>query len=159
MTDELQIKAPNRRRQNRVAAMQFIYMHSINKSETTPDMLRRFFENQENPREFYEFAEELVLGVIEHAAEVDKRIDECSSNWKFERIAKVDLAILRLAVYELLHREDIPPIVTIDEAIDISKEYSDDDARRFINGMLDKIKESLSRPLRQPKSRDEGDEA
>jgi transcription antitermination protein NusB len=134
-------------------------MHSINKSETTPDMLRRFFGNQESPREFYEFAEELVLGVIEHAAEVDKRIDDCSSNWKFERIAKVDLAILRLAVYELLYREDIPPIVTIDEAIDISKEYSDDDARRFINGMLDKIKESLNRPLRQAKSKDDSDEA
>ena len=63
-------------------------------------------------------------------------------------MARCDLAILRLAVYELLYRTDIPPIVTINEAIDLAKIYSTDDSHRFVNGVLDKVKKHLSRPLR-----------
>ena len=68
-----------------------------------------------------------------------------------DRIARVDLAILRLAVFELLFRPDIPPIVSINEAIDLAKTFSSGESRRFINGVLDSVKGRLNRPLRTPK--------
>ena len=69
-------------------------------------------------------------------------------NWYFNRIAKVDLSILRLAIFELNHRLDIPPIVSINEAIELSKILSNTDSKRFINGILAQLKAKLNRPLR-----------
>ncbi|MDX2110096.1 MAG: transcription antitermination factor NusB [Verrucomicrobiota bacterium] len=100
------------------------------------------------PREDWQFAEELVLGVIEHLEEIDEIIRSHTRNWDFKRIARIDLSILRLAIYEMLHRKDVPPIVSINEAIDLSKLYSNADAKRFINGILDQFKLRLNRPLR-----------
>lgn len=139
----------SRRRDNRVAAVQFLYMWHSNPPENLLDEVRRFFESQERPREYYSFAEELVLGVIENIDEVDNTIKEHAKNWDFSRIARIDLAILRLAIYEMLHRRDIPPVVSINEAIDLSKEFSIPDAKRFINGILDQFKLKLNRPLRK----------
>jgi N utilization substance protein B len=70
-------------------------------------------------------------------------------NWEFERIAKIDLAILRLAMFEMLHRKDIPPVVSINEAIDLSKQFSNADSKRFINGILDRLKDQLGRDARK----------
>lgn len=140
--------APNARRQNRVAAMQFLYMYEANRPDDLRDALRLFFGNQEKPREYFQFAEELVSGAVEHLEIVDHTIQSNAQNWSFKRIAKVDLAILRLAIHELLHRNDIPPVVSINEAIDLSKEFSEPDAKRFINGILDRVKGTLTRPFR-----------
>lgn len=82
--------------------------------------------------------------------ELDGHIKGLAHNWEFERIAKIDLAILRLAMFEMLHRKDIPPVVSINEAIDLSKLYSSADAKRFINGVLDRMKDQLGRDLRKP---------
>ena len=109
----------------------------------------QFFENQEKDRPYYSFAEELINGTINNIAAIDQEIASHASNWTFERIAKVDLAILRLAIFELLHRTDIPPIVSINEAIDLSKTFSTPDSKRFINGILDKMKNKITRPLRK----------
>lgn len=136
------------RRENRIAAMQFIYMREVNHADNLKDAMRIFFEGRELPRDQYAFAEELVVGVYDHLDRIDKTIEQCAQNWAFKRIAKVDLAIIRLAIYELLFREDIPPIVSINEAIDLGKIFSDIDSKRFINGILDKVKERLKRPLR-----------
>ena len=70
-------------------------------------------------------------------------------NWDFNRIAKMDLAILRISMFEMIHRKDIPPVVSINEAIDLSKEYSNADSKRFINGVLDRLKGSLGRDSRK----------
>jgi len=137
------------RRDNRVAAMQFLYQWSINRTDDLPGSLALFFKDQEHPRDYYAFGEELIHGAIHHMAEIDDVIRHYLRNWDFERIAKIDLAILRLAIYEMLKRRDIPPIVSINEAIDLSKEYSIPDAKRFINGILDQFKLTLDRPLRQ----------
>ena len=138
----------SRRRDNRVAALQFLYMWDANPPQDLAAELRRFFEAQEHPRDYYGFAEELANGTIEHIGEVDDVIKEHARNWDFKRIARVDLAILRLAIYEMLHRRDIPPVVSINEAIDLSKSFSIPDAKRFINGILDQFKLKLNRPLR-----------
>lgn len=141
----------NVRRLNRMATIQFLYAWEINRPEEDERALREFFSEQEEPREFFSFAEDLIWGFLENRPSVDEEIKKYSANWSFERIAKIDLAILRLAVYELLHREDIPPIVSINEAIDLTKVFSSDDSKRFVNGILDKVKGGLSRPLREAK--------
>ena len=133
---------------NRLCAVQLLYMWDINKPESLESALIDFFELKECKREVFGFAEELFRGCLEHIVQIDATIKENSQNWKFDRIAKVDLAILRLAVFELLFRNDIPPIVSIDEAIELAKELSTSDSKRFINGILDKLKLGLNRPLR-----------
>jgi len=138
----------SRGRDNRNAAVQFLYMWEANPPQSLNDELATFFSSQEKPREYYSFAEELIHGVVDNVAEVDAIIKEYAKNWDFKRIARVDLAILRLAIYEMLHRKDIPPVVSINEAIDLSKLFSIPDAKRFINGILDQFKAKIDRPLR-----------
>jgi N utilization substance protein B len=137
------------RRDGRVAALQYLYAWSMNEPKNLPDDLHVFFENCEAPREHYAFGEELIHGVIEHQAEIDAQIKALAHNWDFERIAKIDLAILRLAMFEMMHRKDIPPVVSINEAIDLSKQFSNADAKRFINGILDRLKGQLGRDARK----------
>lgn len=131
-----------------MCAVQFLYQWELNKPDELNDALRVFVETQDQQRDYYTFAEELIQGVIEHIAVVDAEIKAHAANWTFERIAKVDLSVLRLAIYELLHRRDIPPIVSINEAIELGKIYSTPDSKRFINGILDQMKNKIDRPLR-----------
>jgi N utilization substance protein B len=137
------------RRDGRVAALQFLYAWSINEPKNLLEDLRVFFENCESPREYYSFGEELIHGVIEHREEIDAQIKALAHNWEFERIAKIDLAILRVAMFEMIYRKDIPPVVSINEAIDLSKQFSNADAKRFINGILDRLKGQLGRDARK----------
>lgn len=137
------------RRDGRVAALQFLYAWSINAPRNLAEDLGEFFANCEGPREHYAFGEELIHGVIEHIAEIDSRIKGLAHNWDFERIAKIDLAILRLAMFEMIYRKDIPPVVSINEAIDLSKQFSNADSKRFINGILDRLKDQLGRDARK----------
>ncbi|MSU41729.1 MAG: transcription antitermination factor NusB [Pedosphaera sp.] len=94
------------------------------------------------------FAEPLIRGVLEHRAEIDARIMSHADNWDLHRMAGVDRNVLRLAIYEMLHRDDIPPVVSINEAVDIAKRFSTDESGRFVNGLLDKVKQGLARPAR-----------
>lgn len=131
-----------------MCSVQFLYQWELNKPEQLNDALRVFIESQEQDRDYYAFAEELIHGVIENIEQVDQEIKSHAANWTFERIAKVDLSVLRLAIYELLYRRDIPPIVSINEAIELGKIYSNPDSKRFINGILDQMKNKIDRPLR-----------
>jgi len=137
------------RHDGRVSALQYLYAWSINTPSNLPDDLRLFFEGQEHPREHYAFGEELIDGVIKNQAAIDAQIRGLAQNWEFARIAKIDLAILRIAIFEMLHRRDIPPVVSINEAIDISKQFSNADSKRFINGILDRLKDQLGRDARK----------
>jgi N utilization substance protein B len=137
------------RRDGRVAALQYLFAWSINRPDNLANDLQSFFEAQEKPREHYSFGEELIHGVIENIADIDARIKALAHNWEFERIAKIDLAILRVAMFEMIHRKDIPPVVSINEAIDLSKLFSNADAKRFINGILDRLKDQLGRDARK----------
>lgn len=137
------------RREGRVAAVQYLYAWSLNPPTHLGTDLAVFFEGMEKPRDFYAFGEELIHGTIEHVEAIDARIRALAQNWEFERIAKIDLAILRVAIFEMLHRRDIPPVVSINEAIDLSKQFSNADAKRFINGILDRLKDELGRDARK----------
>ena len=137
------------RRDGRVAALQYLFAWSMNRPANLAEDLRVFFEGMEQPRDHYAFGEELIHGVIEHAEELDTEIKGLVHNWDFSRIAKVDLAILRLSMYEMKYRKDIPPVVSINEAIDLSKQFSNADSKRFINGVLDRLKGQLGRDSRK----------
>jgi len=137
------------RRDGRMTAVQYLYSWSINAPSNLLEDLRLFYENQDQPREHYAFGEELIHGTIEHAPEIDGHIKSLAHNWEFDRIAKIDLAILRVAIYEMMYRKDIPPVVSINEAIDLSKQFSNADAKRFINGILDRLKDQLGRDARK----------
>lgn len=94
------------------------------------------------------FADPLIRGAIENKDESDEQIKKHAKNWDLHRIAAVDRNIMRLAIYEMLHRDDIPPVVSINEAVDIAKKFSTQDSGKFVNGILDKIKGELMRPAR-----------
>ncbi|OUW15300.1 MAG: transcription antitermination factor NusB [Opitutales bacterium TMED158] len=136
------------RRMCRIAAMQYLYAWSINPPSDLDSSLGIFYDDQEEERDYYSFADELIFGVIENLEAIDGNIKDLASNWDFGRIAKIDLSILRMAIFELLYRKDIPPVVTINEAIDLSKSYSAEESRRFVNGILDRLRGQLNRPSR-----------
>lgn len=92
----------------------------------------------------YTFAAELVNGVIAHLSEIDGRISEKSKHWSMARMARVDLNILRMAVFELLYRPDIPKNVTMNEAIEVAKRFGAEDSASFVNGILDEIASTVT---------------
>ena len=127
------------RRKARVLALQIIYQHDIG-SRPFDDILRSFWESQGlPPAEIQTFAEDLAAGVRDHLEEIDALAGEYSSHWNLDRMAAVDRNILRLAVYELIYRGDIPPKVTINEFVEIAKKFSTGDSGSFVNGVLDRI--------------------
>jgi len=87
----------------------------------------------------------LIEGVKEFQPEIDALIERFSENWKMSRMSRVDRNVLRLAIYELLHCHDIPPKVSINEAIDIAKRFGTEDSGAFINGILDSVRISLEK--------------
>jgi N utilization substance protein B len=89
------------------------------------------------------FAKLLVSGTIEHISEVDAMIKKHIINWDFERLNKVDLAVLRISTYPLMFQKDIHPSIIIDEAIDIVKEFGSDDSFKFVNAVLDSIRKEV----------------
>ena len=97
------------------------------------------------------FAVPLIKGVLQHREAIDEHIKKHCKNWDFNRIAVVDRNIMRLAIFEMLHREDIPPVVSINEAVDIAKKFSTEDSGKFVNGILDKVRGEILRPARNVK--------
>ena len=90
-------------------------------------------------RALREFSKDLAKGVVENKQEVDARIRKASKNWRLERMSRVDRTVLRLATYEIVFRNDIPPKVSIDEAVELGKKFGSADSPAFINGILDNI--------------------
>lgn len=129
------------RRENRAVAMQYVYMCDISGQNSSPALVSEFLASKPRDREFYSFAEELIAGVFANIEKIDGYISGAAENWSLNRICKVDLALLRVAVFEMFYRDDIPCVVSINEAIDLSKLFSGPDSKRFINGILDKLKD------------------
>ena len=130
-----------RRRQAREIALQALYI--IDTSGTSEAEAFAIVNRREDPADeaTLEFARSLVAGAVKEKADLDKLIEGAAQNWALARMAAVDRNVLRLSAYELLHRKDTPVNVVIDEAIEIVRKYSTEDSTRFINGILDKLKE------------------
>ena len=150
--DEDLITNPNwsQRRQNRATAFRFIFQWEMNPPEDVNEEFSELLGRLGQDEEYFSFAIELVDGVIEKIEVIDSIIRELVTNWEFSRIAKADLALLRVALYEIKYRLDVPPIVIIDETLEISKEFSSENSRKFLNGVLDKALSMMPRPARKP---------
>ena len=96
------------------------------------------------PQEAMAFADTLLDAVLSHGHEIDELIQSCSMHWSLERIGVVERNILRFAICELLYVPEVPPKVTINEAVEIAKKYGAEDASIFVNGILDRIKNDMS---------------
>jgi N utilization substance protein B len=137
-----------KRREGREAAVQFLFQSDLNKIETLEDALEEFWKLRESSARTREFAGELIKGVLEHHDAIDERIKRVTANYELHRIAPVDRNILRVAIYEMIYTSEVPPVVCINEAIEIAKRFGSEDSGRFVNGILDKLKEEVARPLR-----------
>jgi N utilization substance protein B len=164
-----------KRREARERAVQFLFQNDLNPPENLEGALNQFWDTQRaaaiaeekgtanwgQPVELPPpttdeaairlFADPLIRGTLEFRNESDEIIKKHAKNWDLHRIAAVDRNILRLAIYEMMHRDDIPPIVSINEAVDIAKKFSTQDSGKFVNGILDKVKGELMRPARAVK--------
>ena len=150
--DEDLITNPNwsQRRQNRATAFRFLFQWELNPTDRLNEDLAEFIDRLEHDEDYYTYSFELVDGVLDKIKILDSIIQEIVTNWDFSRIAKADLALLRLALYEIKYRLDVPPVVIIDEALEISKEFSSENSKKFLNGVLDKALEQIERPARKP---------
>ncbi|MBA2623704.1 MAG: transcription antitermination factor NusB [Chthoniobacterales bacterium] len=136
-----------KRRMGRQAAIQFHFWRDAHGGDALEKMddFWEFCPAKPNVRAF---AQPLIDGMVTHLPEIDDRISRYTENYDLNRISPVDRAVLRLAIFELLHRDDIPPVVSINEAIELAKTFGGPDSGRFVNGVLDRVKDDLSRPLR-----------
>ncbi|SES62870.1 transcription antitermination factor NusB [Anaerobranca gottschalkii] len=125
------------RKEARELAFQGIYQMDILKEKA-----RTIIDNllSERPIKDIEYLQDVLLGVEGNLEIIDEKIKKFSKNWKLERLSKVDKAILRLAIYEILFKEDVPDIVAINEGVELAKNYSNEDSPKFINGLLDQIR-------------------
>jgi len=132
----------SRRTKSRERALQALYQIDV-AAEGIDDALARFWRSFEPvEREVMDSAEALVRGVAASRREVDEAIEGASSNWRLDRMAKVDRNVLRLAVHELLHT-DVPVKVVINEAIELGKKFGSESSGAFVNGVLDRIAAGL----------------
>ena len=122
----------------RECALKMLYQLDI-ADQPLDDVFPLFWEHYPAPQEVREFAEFLVRGTREHLSDIDQKLSQYAENWQLNRMAAVDRNILRFAAYELLYIDEIPPKVTINEAVNIAKKYSQEEAGKFVNGVLDKI--------------------
>jgi N utilization substance protein B len=134
------------RRKGRIIAFQSLYRYDL--SGAGMDELMDFSwldaDRRSKPtEETFLFARLLIKGTLEQLGKVDDAIKSQLENWDFSRLSRVDLAILRVSVYCLMFQKEIPPTVTIDEAVDISKSFGAADSYRFVNGVLDAVRKSL----------------
>lgn len=134
------MKHPKRRRTHaRELALQFLYQHDLRGHETM-EGLTEFLERECKDEEVKGFATRLVLGTIRQLDGADRLLREVTRNWDLDRMAVVDRNVLRMAIFELLHCPDIPPKVTINEAIELGKKFSTANSGAFINGILDRVR-------------------
>ena len=131
-----------RRTKGREAALRVLYQLDLTR-DPPEEILREFWEESPLGAEVRSFAEQLVRGVIDQRAHLDSLINEVSAHWSVDRMSVIDRNILRIAIFELMCMADIPPKVSINEAIELAKVYGAKESPAFINGILDPVSKDL----------------
>jgi transcription antitermination factor NusB len=134
-----------KRTRARELALQILYQADLRGDEVLDD-LSRLLEESGKGEDVREFARELVVGTRGRTEDLDRMISEVAEHWDVRRMATVDRNIIRMAVFEMLERDDIPRKVSINEAIELGKKYSTQQSGAFINGILDRIRRGLEEP-------------
>jgi N utilization substance protein B len=135
------------RHEGRTLAVQFLFQRDFNAGDLE-EALKQFWADRDVSRRVREFAESLIRGVEQHREELDRFLQACAEHWDVHRMGGVDRNVMRVALYEMRYRADIPPAVSINEAIELAKELSSDESGRFVNGILDRARRELNRPAR-----------
>jgi len=126
----------------RIVALQTLYEYEFriqcgDTTVTSEEILQRNIDRYEEAIEDTEFVDELVRGVLKEQADLDAKIQPIAPDWPIEQIARIDRNILRIGVYELLHKADVvPPKVAINEAVELAKAFGSDNSSKFVNGVL-----------------------
>ncbi len=137
------------RRQAREWAVQFLFQTEFNPDDLEQALDDFWSDEEKKPSERDRaYVDEVVHGVIEKRREIDRTLSKYTKNWDVDRLGVLDRTVMRVAVYEMLFRGDIPPVVSINEAVEIAKAYSGKASGRFVNGVLDRIQKELDRPAR-----------
>lgn len=124
------------RKTAREVAMKLAFASLFGGEETYEDVLDKSGITEEPLEEDITYSEQVISGIEEHEAEIDDIIKELSIGWRIERMPRVDLCVLRVAIYEMLYRKDIPCGVSINEAVELAKQFGGDRSSAYINGML-----------------------
>jgi len=135
------------RREGREAAIQFLYQRDLN-AGTGPMELDAYYRFRSLSPSAKRFCDRLIRGALEQLESLDENIRSHADNYDLHRLSAVDRNVLRLATYEIIHCPDTPPVVAINEAIEIAKKYSTEESGKFVNGILDRIRLTLGRPGR-----------
>jgi len=144
----MQKKKVSGRRETREWIIQFLFQLDFNPEPI--DIALNDFWAEKNPSEREKkYAEEIIKGVVQHKDELDDRLSQYAKRWDSERMGAVDRTVMRVALFEMLYRDDIPPVVSINEAVHFAKDFSSFQSGRFVNGVLDRIRKNLiDRPSR-----------
>jgi transcription antitermination factor NusB len=122
----------------RECVLKILYQIEVKKDDPQ-EVIRQYWEDNPVDEEVSSFADRIVSGTLAHLAEIDTIVSRHTDNWDLARMAILDRNILRFGAYEILFEEDIPPKVTINEAVNIAKKFSQEDSGKFVNGVLDHI--------------------
>ena len=137
-----------KRRRARELAIQVLFHMEYNPGDPG-ESFERVCESFGPPKEIRPHSREVVVGVWENRTDLDRLISGSSKNWRVERMSRVDINILRIAIYEVLYMKDVPPKVSIDEAVELGKRYGTEESGAFINGILDHIYNQLKAEVDQ----------
>lgn len=146
---------PGKRRHGRELAVQFLYQYDLAGGGPLDEAIAMFWQTQTDLTDAVrEFAADLIKGCVAQRETIDEKLRKYTEHWELPRMAAVDRNILRLAIYEMTCRDDIPPVVSINEAVEIAKRFSTRESGSFVNGILDRLRTDLPRPARTagPKS-------
>ena len=128
-----------KRRKSREATLQILFQLEFDDSDPD-DVVNQFWEAKKASREIKDYSRYLIEGIISHQDSIDRIIQSASEHWRLSRMAVVDRNILRMAVFELFYGEGLAPAIVINEAIEVAKKFSSDQAAQFINGILDALR-------------------
>lgn len=142
------------RRASREIVMKLLYQLEIRK-DSREEQIENTLAEHKIKKENLDYIKDILNGVFKHQVNIDQTIENHSKGWKISRISKVDLSILRLGIYEIVFREDIPLNVSINEAVELAKNYSGEESGAFINGILGKIKKNSLLPLESKSTNNE----
>ncbi|HEY7535498.1 MAG TPA: transcription antitermination factor NusB [Thermodesulfobacteriota bacterium] len=141
-----------KRRRARENTLQFLYQFDTLKEFSSQevsinDMLHLFWTTKESEveKDVEEFSNRLITGACENIEGIDSIINRYSEHWRLSRMSTIDRNILRMAIYELVYLRDIPPPVTINEAVELAKKYGTEESGAFVNGILDRIRIALNK--------------
>jgi transcription antitermination protein NusB len=146
-----------KRRRARESSLQILYQLEFN-DIAIDDLLKDFAGQHKLKRETADYTYSLVNGVLKNKKDIDDLISSISVNWRMSRMAVIDRNILRIAAFELIYEENITPAVVINEAIEIAKKYSSEKSAKFINGILDALKNKLKSLKEHKEENDHGEE-